>query len=114
MIEVIDTLKENLQAVIPKQSRLSQAATKPQREKTLTFDEFKRTITRSGPKLSEERLRQSYAALVTLRENKHWSWAETRLKVEHSQQGSRVVPRPSRHSRSGRIPLTQRDWRRIG
>ena len=114
MIEVIDTLKENIQAVTAKQSRLSQTATKPQKEKTLTFDEFKRAIARSGPKLSEEWLRQSYGALVTLQENKHWSWAETRLKVEHSQQGPRADPRPSRHPLGGRIPLTQRDWRRIG
>src|SRR5262245_18820360 len=82
-------------------------------EKAFTFGQFKSVIARSGVTLSEETLHQSYAALVKLRKNNHWSWAQTRQKVEHSQHDRSAAQTSARHQSPARIPLTERGWRRM-
>ena len=82
-------------------------------EKTFTFGQFKSVIARSGATLSEETLHKSYAALVKLRKNNHWSWAQTRRKVEHSQHPRSAAKAPAKWQSPARIPLTERGWRRI-
>jgi len=82
-------------------------------EKAFTFGQFKSVIARSGVRLSEETLHKSYAALVKLRKNNHWSWAQTRQKVEYSQHHRSVAQTSTKHQSSARIPLTERGWRRI-
>jgi hypothetical protein len=82
-------------------------------EKTFTFGQFKSVIARSGVTLSEEILHKSYAALVKLRKNNHWSWAQTRQKVEYSQHHRGAVQAPAKRKSPARIPLTERGWRRM-
>ena len=82
-------------------------------EKAFTFGQFKSVIARSGVRLSEETLHKSYAALVKLRKNNHWSWAQTRQKVEHSQYHRSVAETSAKYQRPAQIPLTERGWRRL-
>src|SRR5262245_30751851 len=72
-------------------------------EKTFTFGQFKSVIARSGVRLSEETLHKSYAALVKLRKNNHWSWAQTRQKVEHSQHDRSAAQTSAKHQSPARI-----------
>jgi hypothetical protein len=114
VIDMIGALKKSLGKVSPTQSPLAQGSIQRQSEKTFTFDQFKSAIARSGVKLSAQTLQKSYAALVKLRKNNHWSWAQTRQKVEHSQEDRSAAQSLARQQRAARIPLTERDWRRIG
>jgi hypothetical protein len=77
----------------------------------LTFDQFKSAVTRPGVKLSEQSLQKSYAALMKLRKSRHCSWAEIKSKVKQSQ--ARFAPTKASETSSVRLPLTQRDWRRM-
>ena len=81
-------------------------------EEQFTFGHFKSVIVKSGVKISEPTLQKSYAALVKLRKNNHWSWSQTKERVERSQRDHSKAESPSRQ-RAARIPLTQRDWGRI-
>lgn len=83
-------------------------------ENAFTFGQFKSAIGKSGLKLSEPTLQKSYAALIKLRKTNHWSWAATRQKVDHAQKNRSVAQSTARRQRAVRIPLTERDWRRIG
>jgi hypothetical protein len=76
----------------------------------LSFDQFKSAIVKSGLDVKEELLRKSYAALVKVRSQQRLSWAQARKKVEHSQQVLKAQRRPG----TARLPLTERDWQRIG
>jgi hypothetical protein len=78
-----------------------------------TFDQFKSALARPGEKLSEHALQKSYAALMRLRKNGHCSWAEIKSKVTHSQERLTPIASSSRGAPSDRLPLTQRDWRRV-
>jgi hypothetical protein len=113
VIDMIGALKKSLGKTSPTQPPRARGSIQWHAEKTFTFGQFKSAIARSGIKLSEQRLQKSYAALVKLRENNHWSWAQARQKVEHSQQDRSAAQSPARHQRAARIPLTERDWRRI-
>jgi|GraSoiStandDraft_29_1057270.scaffolds.fasta_scaffold297508_1 hypothetical protein len=115
VIDMIGALKKSLEKVSPRQPPRTQGSIQWHAEKTFTFGQFKSVIVaKSGVKLSEQTLQKSYAALVKLRKNNHWSWAQTRQKVEHSQQDRGAAQAAARQQRSARIPLTERDWRRIG
>ena len=113
VIDMIGVLKKNLGKVSPTQPPRTQGSIQWHAEKTFTFGQFKSAIAKSGAKLTEQTLQKSYAALVKLRKNNHWSWAQTRQKVEHSQQDRSAALSPARRRRAARIPLTERDWRRI-
>jgi hypothetical protein len=113
VIDMIGAVKKSLGKTSPTQLPRSQGSIQWQAEKTFTYGQFKSAIARSGVKLSEQTLQKSYAALVKLRKNNHWSWAQTRHKVEHSQQDRSAAQSPARPQRAARIPLTERDWRRI-
>jgi replication initiation and membrane attachment protein DnaB len=114
VIDMIGALKKSLGKVSPTQSPLAQGSIQRQAEKSFTFDQFKSAIAKSGLKLSEQTLHKSYAALVKLRKNNHWSWAQTRRKMEHSQQDRAAAQSSARRQKTVQIPLTVRDWRRIG
>jgi len=113
VIDMIGALKKSLEKVSPTQPPQTQGLTQWHGEKTFTFGQFKSVIVKSGVKLSEQTLQKSYAALVKLRKNNHWSWVQTRQKVEHSQRDRSAAESPARQQRAARIPLTERDWRRI-
>jgi hypothetical protein len=112
VIDMIGALKKSLEKVSPTQPR-TQGLIPWYAQKTFTFGQFKSVCVKSGVKLSEQTLHKSYAALVKLRKNKHWSWAQTRQKVERSQRDRSATESPARQQRAARIPLTERDWRRI-
>jgi hypothetical protein len=114
VIDMIGALKKSPRKLSPIKSPRAQGSIQWHGEKTFTFGQFKSVIGKSGVKLSEHTLQKSYAALVKLRKNNHWSWAQTRQKVEHSQQ-DRIAPQsPTGQQRPARgIPLTERDWRRV-
>ena len=75
----------------------------------LTFNQFKSTLTRSGLRLSEEQLQKSYASLLLLRRQNHYSWAKIKLKMKNARDIASTV-----HTMSAeRVPVTLRDWRRL-
>ena len=114
VIDMIRTLKKSQNKLSPTQGPRAQGSIQRHAEKTFTFGQFKSVIGKSGVKLSEHTLQKSYSALVRLRKNNHWSWAQTRRKVEHSQQDCVAVQSPTGQQRAARgIPLTERDWLRI-
>jgi len=114
VIEMIRTLNKSQNKLRPTHGSRTQGSIQRQVEKTFTFGQFKSVIVKSGVKLSEHTLQKSYSALVRLRKNNHWSWAQTRRKEEHSQQDSVAVQSPTGQQRAARgIPLTERDWLRI-
>jgi hypothetical protein len=112
-IGTIGAFKKSLAKVSPTQPRRSQGSTQWHEEKTLTFGQFRSVIAKSGVTLSEQTLQKSYAALVKLRKNRHWSWAQLREKVEHAQRDRSTAESPARQQKVGLIPLTERGWRRI-
>src|SRR5215510_4559990 len=112
VIDMIGTLKKSQRKLDPTKSPRSQGSIQWHGEKTFTFDQFKSVIGKSGVKLSEHTLQKSYAALVKLRKNNHWSWAQTRQKVEYSQHHRSVAQTSTKHQ-PAQIPRTERGWRRI-
>jgi hypothetical protein len=74
---------------------------------------FKCAFVGSGLKLSDEILQKSYAALIKPRNHDHWSWLETRRKLEHIRQDLTAAVASRRPPRAAHIPLRQRPWRRI-
>ena len=77
-----------------------------------TFDQFKAAQLRSGAKLSEASLQKSYVALMKLAKN-GCSWSEIKLKIKQSQERLAAPKTSSRSVHSARLPLTEREWRRI-
>ena len=112
VIDMIEALKKSLGKVSPTQPPRTQGSIQWHAKKTFTFGQFKSVVAKRGVKLSEQTLQKSYAALVKLRKNNHWSWAQTRKKVEHSRQDSITAQSP-RQQRAALIPLIERDWRGI-
>ena len=113
VIDMIGTLKKSQRKPGPTKSPRTQGSIQWHGEKTFTFDQFKSVIGKSGVKLSEHTLQKSYAALVKLRKNNHWSWAQTRQKVEHSQHHRSAAQTSAKHQRLAQIPLTEHGWRRL-
>jgi hypothetical protein len=111
VVDMIRALKKGLEKVSPTRPHRAQESVA---EKTFTFGRFKSVIAKGGVKLSDQALQKSYAGLVKLCTNNHWSWAQMRQKAEHFQQCRRAALLPARQQRAVQIPLTERDWRRIG
>ena len=112
-IHMIEAVKKSQEKVSPTPRPRSRGSIQWHVEKTFTFGQFKSMIARSGATLSEEILHKSYAALVRLRKNNHWSWGQTRRKVEHSQHPRSAAQAPAKRQSSARIPVSERGWRRI-
>jgi hypothetical protein len=100
-------------------ARKSLARIQPRRasaptDDSLSFDEFKSAVVKVGGACSERLLRKSYDALIKLRKNANYSWAQIQVTVKRSQEimtSHSAAP----HGRKKRtiLPLTQRDWQRI-
>jgi hypothetical protein len=75
----------------------------------LTFNQFKSMVVKSGLSSSQERLQKSYASLLQLRRQNHYSWAKIKLKMRNAQEIASTVQAVS----AERLPVTIRDWRRI-
>jgi hypothetical protein len=114
VINVADFLKQSLAKATAKQARRSAPALQQGPNQSFTFGYFKAAIAERGFQINDQTLQKSYAALLKLRKHNHWSWAEARHKVEQSQQILRSPHSRMRGPRAARIPLTQRDWRKIG
>jgi hypothetical protein len=112
-IDMIEAAKSHLGKVTPEQPVRARSATEPGLEKTLTFYQFKCAFIGSGLKLSDEVLRESYAALIKPRKHDHWSWLERRRKLEHTRQDLTAAVSSRRPPRAAHISLRQRPWRRI-
>jgi hypothetical protein len=112
--DMMEALKDSLNKTAPKQSYRAQTTIDPGIEKAFTFEQFKSALAHRGIKVSEQTLKKSYAALVKLRQNKRLSWAEARWKVEHSHEKFPIAQGSIRRPRTARLPLTERDWRRLG
>jgi hypothetical protein len=112
VIDIVEALKGRLAKTAPREARRSQP--QPRTEKGLTFEQFKSAIAAGGLIITEQALQKSYAALVKLRKNERWSWAETKRKLEQSRRGLAVAGSTERRPAALRLPLTERDWRRIG
>jgi hypothetical protein len=112
-IHTIEALKKSQEKVSPTPRPRSRGSIQWHVEKAFTFGQFKLVIARSGVTLSEETLHKSYAALVKLRKNNHWSWAQTRRKVKHSQHPRSAAQVTAKRWSPARIPVSERGWRRI-
>jgi hypothetical protein len=74
VIDMIGALKKSLEKISPAQPSRTRGIIQWYAEKTFTFGQFKSVVVKGGIKPSEQTLHKSYAALVKLRKNKHWSW----------------------------------------
>jgi hypothetical protein len=111
-IGTIGALRKSLRKVSPAQRPRTQGSSQWHVGNALTFGQFKAVIAKGGVTLTEQMLQKSYAALVKLRKNRHWSWTQLREKVEHSQRDRGAAESPPRQPRISSIPLTERDWRK--
>jgi len=75
----------------------------------LTFNQFKSMLGRSGLSLNQERLQKSYASLLLLRKQNHYSWSKIKSKMRNA----REIASTGQALRSERLPVTLRDWRRL-
>ncbi|HXG51344.1 MAG TPA: hypothetical protein VNN77_08080 [candidate division Zixibacteria bacterium] len=105
VIDIIDSLKQDV-------ARSSSPEPVCGPVETFTFEQFKSVISKTGLRLSPRLLQKSYASLLKLRREQHWSWAEIRQKVENSRQGLGTAT-ARRGPKRAPIPVTERDWRRI-
>ncbi|MGH7782699.1 MAG: hypothetical protein ACREO5_02495, partial [Candidatus Binatia bacterium] len=112
-IDMLEASENQLARVAPEQSWRARSATEPGLEKSLTFHQFKCALAGCGLKLNEQILQKSYAALVKLCDRDHWSWLETRQKVEHAKQDLAAAVSSRRLPAARHIPLTERAWRRM-
>jgi hypothetical protein len=108
VIEMVGALKQSMNKGTLKQPRQTESLQR-RLEKAFTFDEFKSVMAASGLRVSDPMLQKSYAALVKLRKQKRWSWAETKRKAQISQQALTAAG-SSRRPPHARIPLTEREW----
>jgi hypothetical protein len=106
---VIEALRERHS----RQSSMLRPTTAASQTKTLTFNQFKSVMNKLGLSDSEQSLRKSYDALIKLRKIRHWTWADIRDKVQHSQEFRTAARRSARRTQAARLPLTPRQWRRI-
>ena len=106
---VIEALRERHS----RQSSMLRPTTAASQTKTLTFNQFKSVMNKLGLSGSEQSLRKSYDALIKLRKIRHWTWADIRDKVQHSQEFRTAARRSARRTQAARLPLTPRQWRRI-
>ena len=106
---VIEALRERHS----RQSSMLRPTTAASQTKTLTFNQFKSVMNKLGLSDSEQSLRKSYDALIKLRKIRHWTWADIRDKVQHSQEFRTPARRSARRTQAARLPLTPRQWRRI-
>lgn len=77
-----------------------------------SFRRFKSAMIGLGMQTSERSLRKSYDALMKLQKSGSCSLAEIRAKLERSHQSATASPGVHAGARL-RLPLTQRDWRRL-
>jgi len=111
LVDMVEALKDRLSRHNAGRLLESRRAKAPA-ELALTFEQFKSALAHQG--LKDETLKKSYAALVKLRQNNRLSWADARRKVEHSRKTLGAAPAPTRQAKAVRLPLTERDWRRLG
>ncbi|HEY6999260.1 MAG TPA: hypothetical protein VH851_15095 [Candidatus Binatia bacterium] len=76
-----------------------------------TFAQFKSAVTESGTKLSESALRKSYNGLMQLQKKKNCSMAQVRATLSRVQK--LLASRSTGRAQRCRLPLTERDWRKI-
>jgi hypothetical protein len=112
VINMIGALQKTGDTADVKPPRSLQSVSAKRRE-SFTFKQFKSALAESGLTLNEKVLQKSYAALVKLRTQQQLSWAEAKKKVKRSREDLKVGSMRRRPS-VARLPLTERDWRRIG
>jgi hypothetical protein len=83
-------------------------------EKVVSFADFKSALAASGLKPNEQSLRKSYQALDMLRKARNLSWTDVQKKLDQFHEGFQASGSGVRRLRAARIPLTERDWERIG
>jgi hypothetical protein len=107
LFDMIGAFDQNLQKASPRRARTAQAVIQPNTRQNLTFKEFASLLAQKGLRLNLKTLQKSYAALVKVRKSKGWSWAETKRKVQRAHHAA--APAGALH----RLPLCERDWRRV-
>ncbi len=109
-VERIDTLPDPFRRTnLKPPTKMSLIRNDP--SEAFTFAQFKSAVAASGTRVSESALRKSYSGLMQLQKNKNWSTAELRATLNRVQELS--VSRSRRHAQRCRLPMTERDWRRI-
>lgn len=109
-IDGIDTLANSFRRTNLKPPAKSSVARNDPSE-AFTFAQFKSAVARSGTKVSEAELHKSYTGLMQLQKSRKWSTAEVRATLNRVQDQSAF--RSTRHAQRCRLPMTERDWRKI-
>ena len=112
VIDLMDALKKSLAGKAAQDEKKDNVAAR-KIEKIFSFAEFKSSLT--ALQIPEESLRQSYAGLHKVRKSRNLSWNEMREKVDtlgRDLQGERVQSKGK--LKAARIPVTDRDWERVG
>jgi len=106
VVNRINNLPSDFRKTNLKPPAKSSALIRNDSSEAFTFAQFKSAVVRPGTKLSEAALRKSYSGLMQLQKNRNCSTAEIRATVKRAQDLL-----PSRSTR--RLPMTERDWRKI-
>ena len=115
VVDLMEALKKSLAG--GKVAREEKKETAPARkmEKVFSFAEFKTLVDAAKLDVPEESLRKSYQGLDQLRKKKNLSWEETREKAHALGNGLQVDLLKNRGQlKAARIPVTDRDWERVG
>jgi hypothetical protein len=83
-------------------------------EAVYSFAEFKSLFDRAQVNIADQRLRKSYQELNQLRKHKNLSWQEVGEKVHALGNELHMELLKSGELKASQIPLTERDWERIG
>jgi hypothetical protein len=84
-------------------------------DRVFSFAEFKSLFRRANLNIPEQSLRNSYRGLDQLRKHKNLSWLEMREKVHAlGNELQSELFKTQGHLVAARIPLTERDWDRMG
>jgi hypothetical protein len=111
VIDRIKCLPTSLRRTNLKPPAKPSATVRDDSTEAFTFAQFKSAVARSGTKVSESALRKSYSGLMQLQKNRKWSAAEVRETLKRVQQLSPF--RSTRRAQRCRLPMTERDWRKI-
>jgi DNA end-binding protein Ku len=111
VIDLMEALKKSLAGKVGEQEKKREPTVKP--AAVLSFNEFKEVF--AELEVPEQSLRKSYQGLDRLRKNQSLSWHEVGNRVQTLRSS---LERDSLHStgklKAARIPLTERDWERMG
>ena len=115
VVDLMEALKKSLAGGKVAREEKKEPAPARKMEKVFSFAEFKTLVDAAKLDVPEESLRKSHQGLDQLRKKKNLSWEETREKAHALGNGLQVDLLKNRGQlKAARIPVTDRDWERVG